>query len=395
MEDKANSRKGIRCIESIRSMLVYMVCVLGLIMAASCSQGGGSAGQNQDGAAGKGQSFSADMIVTLSSGQVMLEGKIFVTPDATRMDWKQGASNLSSIRIEQENREYLYNHDKKVFYEIDLNEDEEVSNFLKSVNDYKEIEVLGKEKVNGMNCTRKKVRNSFEAMGMSITNELIIWQADGIDFPIRAEGEEGTVTELKNISKKTPASKLFQPIEGYKRVNNMMEVMGFGGMGFGMNDFDDYRANEGDMEVDEVYDQVNRIMQSLLISAEDKAQTEEILAHSRELAKQMDYTKGAASGLWSVVPGRPGDKVLDEMRINNIFGATMGSNAPIGTVFGFYQKQLSSKGWNVDGKSIHQGQGILMMSNDGSTITISSADDKETTEKFSTNYQIQLIADTR
>lgn len=215
-------------ISDARKSVMAIIGVILLTFLVSCSHRGDSDRQNQDDISGKGQGFSADMIVTLSSGQVMLEGKIFVTPEATRLDWKQGSANLSSIRIERENAEYLYNHDEKVYYLMDLDEEEDISNFLKSINDYELIEVLGKEKVNGLNCTRKKVRSSFEVMGMKITNEMIIWVADGIDFPIRSEGEDGTVTELKNLSKKSPASKFFQPIEGYKQVNNMMAVMGFG-----------------------------------------------------------------------------------------------------------------------------------------------------------------------
>ena len=128
-----------------------------------------------------------------------------------------------------------------------MNEDEEASNFLKSVNDYDEIEVLGNEKIGGLNCTKKKVKSSFQVMGMNVTNEMIIWQADGFDIPIRSEGEEGNVTELKNISLKTPASKLFKPLEGYTSVNNMMEVMGFGEMGFQKGNTDN--NNEGSEEV--------------------------------------------------------------------------------------------------------------------------------------------------
>lgn len=210
--------------------LVFLIGPVFFTSLTSCGQEGGSE------AKANGKSFSADMVVFLPSGEKMMESKIYVTPEATRMDWKQGSSKLSSIRIEQENREFLYNHDKKVYYEMDLNEDEEVSNFLKSINDYDEIEVLGNEKIGGLNCTKKKVRSSFQMMGMNVTNEMIIWQADGLDIPIRSQGEEGTVTELKNISKKTPAAKLFQPIKVYTRVNSMMEVMGFGGMGFDMGE---------------------------------------------------------------------------------------------------------------------------------------------------------------
>ncbi len=136
-------------------------------------------------------------------------------------------------------------------------------------------------------------------------------------------------------------------------------------------------------------------MQSLLINADDKEQAEEILAHARELAKEMDLTQGSATGLWSIVPTRPGDKILSENSSKFMSDATLGSNSPIGTILNHYQKHLASKGWNVDGKSIFQGHGVLMMSYDGSAISVASVDENKTTEKFPTIYSINYHPDTR
>jgi hypothetical protein len=410
--EQIGTRRGDIELENIltdmKKYLLSIIWVTILTFATSCSQGGGSAGQTT-GRAVTGQGFTADMIVTLSSGQVMLEGKIFVTPEATRMDWKQGTSNLSSIRIEQENREYLYNHYKKVYYEMDLNEDEEVSNFLKSINDYEEVEVLGKECVNGLNCTKKKVRSSFEAMGMNITNELIIWQADGIDFPIRAEGEEGTVTELKNVSKKTPASKLFQPIEGYTRVNNMMEVMGFGGMGFDMgeSDFSEKRSGDGhgsdmkdlnqagyddkEIDLDHIYENATSMLKSVFTDPEEYKEMKKMLAVAMGEAKKMDFSEGSAEMMWSVIPQRKGDTVEDEFNVKDAYGAQIITNSTMEDVCSFYEKALKPKGWKVEYNAVFDGEGLFRLQNNEYSLTISSGDIEN--NKRLKNYTLQLSPD--
>lgn len=395
----------------LTDMKKYLLSIIGvtiLTFATSCSQGGGSARQIT-GRAVTGQGFTADMIVTLSSGQVMLEGKIFVTPEATRMDWKQGSSNLSSIRIEKENREYLYNHDKKVYYEIDLNEDEEVSNFLKSINDYEEIEVLGKESVNGLNCTKKKVRSCFEAMGMNITNELIIWQADGFDIPIRSQGEEGTVTELKNISKKTPVAKLFKPIEGYKRVNSMMEVMGFGGMGFGMGESeysdkiwkkghvsDEENLNRSgsddeEIDLDHIYENATSMLKSVFTDPEEYKEMKKMLAVAMDEAKEMDFSEGSAEMMWSVIPQRKGDTVEDEFNVKSAYGAQIKTNSTMEDVCSFYEKALKPKGWKVEYNAVFDGEGLFRLQNNDYSLTISSGDIEN--NKRLKNYTLQLSPD--
>ncbi|HDR50427.1 MAG TPA: DUF4412 domain-containing protein [Mariniphaga anaerophila] len=392
----------------MKKFLFVIIGMAILSITASCGQGDRSSVQNQDGIPATGQSFSSDMIVTLSSGQVMFKGEIFVTPQATRMDWKQGSSNLSSIRLEQENTEYLYNHDKKVYYEMDLNEDEEVSNFLKSVNDYEEIEELGREKVGGLNCKKKKVKSSFQVMGMNVTSEMLIWQADGIDIPIRSEGEEGTVTELKNISKKPPSPKHFQPLKGYKRVNNMMEVMEFGGMDFDMGelDYSEKRRGEGHapdgknlnrsgnvevIDLDQIYENATSMLKPVFTDKDEYEEMKEMLAVAVDEAKEMDFSEGSAEMMWSVIPQRKGDIVESEFRVRNMYGAQLQTSSTMEDVCSFYEKELKSKGWKVEYNAVFDGEGVLRFQNSEYSFTISSGDIEN--NKRLKNYTLQLSPD--
>ena len=47
-----------------------------------------------------------------------------------------------------------------------------------------------------------------------------------LDMPIRTKSQDGSITELRNIKKGSPASKYFEIPKEYKKVSNMMELMG-------------------------------------------------------------------------------------------------------------------------------------------------------------------------
>ena len=89
-------------------------------------------------------------------------------------------------------------------------------------------EVLGNEKVSGYECVKKKVTTTTNIMGMKIKNTQTIWQSDRFKMPLKVQGEEGNITEYRNISTKKPSSSLFKPLSGYTKVDNMMTVMGMG-----------------------------------------------------------------------------------------------------------------------------------------------------------------------
>jgi hypothetical protein len=55
-----------------------------------------------------------------------------------------------------------------------------------------------------------------------------IGQSDKGEMPPRSREEAGHITELRNINIQEPPAELFQPMEGYRKVDNLMAVMGMG-----------------------------------------------------------------------------------------------------------------------------------------------------------------------
>jgi hypothetical protein len=53
-----------------------------------------------------------------------------------------------------------------------------------------------------------------------------IGPSDKFEMPLRSREKEGHITELRNINIKEPPAGLFQPMEGYRKVDNPMAIMG-------------------------------------------------------------------------------------------------------------------------------------------------------------------------
>ncbi len=186
---------------------------------------------------GKITSFSADWVMILPDSDSVNTSKLYVTPEAYRMDGmlmgagQQGMpKDMTILAFKDKNRQYMYNHDKKLVYESEIDE-QEMMDLMKSYQNVDSEKILGKETVSGYTCTKKKVTTTTTMMGMKFKQSSIIWQSDKFEMPLKIQGEKGNVSELRNISTKKPSANLFRPLSGYTKVDNMMAVMGmnFGG----------------------------------------------------------------------------------------------------------------------------------------------------------------------
>ncbi len=187
---------------------------------------------------GKIESYSADSVQVAADGRVLNESKYLVTPEAMRIDGFPGAGqpemgkmNLSMLVLIKQNRQYFYNHDKKLVYESPVDENDFNAGY-KNLGDVQSEKILGKEKVSGYKCTKKEVVTTFKVMGMTSKSKVIVWESKRFEMPLRVQDEEGGLQEIRNITTGKPAQKHFKPIQGYKQVGNMMAVMGmdFGNM---------------------------------------------------------------------------------------------------------------------------------------------------------------------
>ncbi len=80
--------------------------------------------------------------------------------------------------------------------------------------------------MNGFKCTKKEVETTVSVIGIKRTVKNIVWISKKLDMPVRTKSQNGSITELKNLKKGTPPGKYFEIPKGYKKVSNMMELMG-------------------------------------------------------------------------------------------------------------------------------------------------------------------------
>jgi len=351
---------------------------------------------------GKIESFSADQVVLSANGKVLSTSKLYITPDVYRMDGlpmggQRGITrNLTILGFTKQNKQYFYNHDKKLFFESQLDENDMLKK-MKSNENVDSEKILGQEKVSGYKCVKKEVTTIMTMMGMKHTSTQILWQSDKFEFPLRIRQEEGQIMELRNIKTGKPSKKLFRRLAGYKKVDSMMAVMGidFGAMAREKRASRNNRRppapqkNINDINMEEMMATIQQAMGENADQGQT-AQMQQIIAKAMNQAKQTNMDKGSATGLWKIIPKRSGDKIGFEMKTPNVFTVTMGSNASLQQVFTFYQQKLKTEGWRDSGTYIQDGMGTCCMMRGEQMLTISWADNPGMEGKYKHFYNLKL-----
>ena len=176
---------------------------------------------------GKITKYTADQVMIDAKGKVQHTGKIYAMPDKMRMDSisPRGDGSIVLIFRRDKNIGWTLNPEKKLYMERPFNE-KEMEQATKKIIDSRNEKVLGTENVNGFKCTKKEVETTVEFMGFKRTSKTIVWMSKRLDMPVRTKSQDGSMTELRNIKKGSPASKYFEIPKEYKKVSNMMELMG-------------------------------------------------------------------------------------------------------------------------------------------------------------------------
>ncbi|MDZ7761502.1 MAG: DUF4412 domain-containing protein [Desulfovermiculus sp.] len=346
------------------------------------------------------------------AGEVSGTSSLFITPEAYRMDGmpmgagQQGMpKDMTILGLKDQNRQYIYNHDKKLVYESDLDE-QEMMDLLKSYENVDAEEILGKEKVSGYPCTKKKVTTTMSVMGMNITTTETIWQSDRFEMPLKIRNEDGHISHLQNIVTQTPPSKLFRPMTGYTRVNNMMAVMGM--------DFSDGQMPEtgteksgsltdrqnsagkpsqddtGDTETEDMMQIMDKLMAAFGVESEQAAEMREALSYALDESRQIEMDSGAADGLWQIIPQRSGDRIGSEMQLPGSYYVVLGTQSSLAQVCGYYEGRLDPDGWQNSGSHIQNNEGFLLLTRGEQQLTVSSADDPGMEGNFKTFYSLKL-----
>jgi len=356
--------------------------------------------------------FSAEMVMSSPDGTPSGKSRLYITPQAYRMDgMPMGAGQLGMPRdltilgLNDQNRQYIYNHDKKLVYESDMDE-QEMMEMFKSYENVDNEEILGKEKVSGYSCTKKRVTTTMEMMGMNITSTEIIWQSDRFDMPLKIQNEEGHISHLQNIVPRTPASKLFRPMTGYTRVNNIMAVMGMDFSGGHMPETgteksgyltdqqdtagDSSRKDTGEMATEDMMQMMEKFMTALGVDSEQSAQVSEALSYAIDQSRQIEMDSGAADGLWQIIPQRPGDRIGSEMQVPGSYYVVLGTQSSLAQVCGYYEGRLDPEGWRNSGSHIQDNVGFQLLTRGEQQLMVSSADDPGMEGSFKTFYSLKL-----
>ncbi len=351
---------------------------------------------------GKIESFSTDQVMISHNGKVINTSKLYITKNAYRMDGLPIGGhggitrNLSVFGFIKQNTQYIYNHDKKLFFESQIDEDD----MLKKLKSYENVDsekILSTEKVSGYKCVKKEVTTTTSIMGMKHTSTEILWVNDNFKFPLRIQMENGQVMEFRNINTGEPSKKLFRRPVGYKKVNSIMAVMGmdFAAMVGKKSGFSnksrqsDSQTNINDIDVKEIVSELKQVLGENA-DPEQMEQLQQIMTQAMNTSRQINMDKGAASGLWKIIPKHPGDKIGTEMKSPNIYTVTMGSNASLKQVFTFYKQKLKKRGWNDGGMYMQDGMGTLIMVKGQERLIVASSDNSGMKGNYKLFYNLKL-----
>jgi outer membrane lipoprotein-sorting protein len=172
------------------------------------------------------KNFSAEQVSIDPSGKVQGTGKIYMTPQKIRMEFRspQGEGTMVNVFRRDSNIHWMINPEAKKYMERPLDE-AEMQKALKQ-HMAQDEKILGTETVNGFKCTKKSVVTTVKFFGISRKSESIIWVSKRLDLPIKTQSKEGHITELRNIKTGRQPAKLFTVPPGYQKVANMIELFG-------------------------------------------------------------------------------------------------------------------------------------------------------------------------
>lgn len=170
------------------------------------------------------KSFSAKQVTVDPNGKIVSSGMIYVKPEKIRMDFKppEGEGTMINIFRRDRNLHWMLSPEQKKYVESPYDEAELQKAMQLHMGQTEKI--LGTETVNGFKCTKKEVETTVKFFGISKKSKAIVWQSDRLEFPVRTQTEDGTITELRDFKAGRQSSKLFEIPAGYAKVANMMEL---------------------------------------------------------------------------------------------------------------------------------------------------------------------------
>ncbi len=159
---------------------------------------------------GKIKEYSAKQVYQDTGGQEQTHN-IFVSHDKMRMEMRSPGEEGSMVMIYRKDKKVAWTlfPEKKFYVESKLDEAKLRKAFGEIQTDMKKEE-LGTETVNGFKCRKMRVETTSRIMGREIKSTATVWISDRLDFPIKSQGKDGGVMELRDIKPGRQSSDLFE-----------------------------------------------------------------------------------------------------------------------------------------------------------------------------------------
>jgi hypothetical protein len=177
---------------------------------------------------GKVEEFSAEQVLLDPSGNIQQAGKLYVSTDKIRVEQPQAESGGSMVIIFRKDLQVvrILMPEAKMYIENPLNEGDLQKAMQQIPENVKEVD-LGAETVNGFECRKKQIEGTVETFGgQKQTFRSIVWVSERMGLPIRTQGEDGHITELRNIKTGHQPGDLFELPSGYTKAANILDAMG-------------------------------------------------------------------------------------------------------------------------------------------------------------------------
>lgn len=177
---------------------------------------------------GKIEEYSAKQVFKDPSGRAATHN-LFVTPDKMRMEMRSPREEGSIVMIYRKDKGVTWTlfPEEKFYIEAKLDEAKLQKTFGEIPMDVKK-EDLGTETVNGFKCCKMRVETTTRIMGREIKSTSTVWTSDRLDFPVRSQGEDGGVIDLRDVKPGSQPADLFEIPAGYTK--REMPAFGMGQM---------------------------------------------------------------------------------------------------------------------------------------------------------------------
>ena len=174
------------------------------------------------------EEFSAEQVLLDPSGEIQHAGTLYVSTDKIRFEQLSAEGGGSMVIIFRKDLQVvrILMPEAKMYMENPLNEGDLQKAMQQIPENVKEVD-LGAETINGFECRKKQIEGEVEIPGgQKQTFRSIVWVSERIGLPLRTQGEDGHVTELRNIKTGHQPGDLFEVPSGYTKAANILDAMG-------------------------------------------------------------------------------------------------------------------------------------------------------------------------